>query len=542
MASESAASAGDSYIGSFISLISKYEIRYEGTLYHLNVKDSTIGLRNVRSFGTEGRKKDGGQVPPSEKVYEYILFRGSDIKDLQVKSSPPARTEEQIHNDPAIFQTHSAGVPASSTPLASVKRNSLTESPQWQDTPALTSRGHPGTLSSYQSAAQLPQPELSPLTQTTTYQQGSDGTSISPFHPPQHHVSSQPQSVMSDPLTRQQLLQAPEILASTTLGSANISEPRTPVSSSPPSTSVNPKFLLSPSLVQYSTTSLDVPSSLPTLTSLPSHSTSLTANTLTMSSFPSSGQDLIENQVVHKAVSESVPVPVLPAHSVPYPASPLLGSNLRPLLTQSPILLTPDQSALPGPHMLPSPQKLYPNQNDMGALLTISPNLSSSFHTPVTQAPLLPLPTAPRQTVQFTEEFDFTAMNEKFKKDEVWGYLGKAKPMDKAEGPEENVAVRHLEERDGQGLITDPKPAYKKDDFFDTISCNSLSRGRGAIHGQHRFSERMKQDTETFGIQQRPNLGYGGYGAERGKNFRGGINWGRGFGYGGRGLGGNMPF
>jgi len=37
--------------------------------------------------------------------------------------------------------------------------------------------------------------------------------------------------------------------------------------------------------------------------------------------------------------------------------------------------------------------------------------------------------------------------------------------------------------------------AYKKDDFFDTISCNSLTRG--SRNGQNRFSERMKQDTEV---------------------------------------------
>lgn len=37
-------------------------------------------------------------------VDEFILINCCAFQDLQVKSSPPAQSEEPIHNDPAIIQ------------------------------------------------------------------------------------------------------------------------------------------------------------------------------------------------------------------------------------------------------------------------------------------------------------------------------------------------------------------------------------------------------------------------------------------------------
>lgn len=54
----------------------------------------------MRSYGTEDR--DGQFViPPQEEIFDYILFRGSDIKDIRVVNNVP-----RVPHDPAIMQMH----------------------------------------------------------------------------------------------------------------------------------------------------------------------------------------------------------------------------------------------------------------------------------------------------------------------------------------------------------------------------------------------------------------------------------------------------
>lgn len=111
------------YIGAKLSLISKSDIRcvtlsirdpkysyiyrYVGILHEIDSANSTVSLEHVRSFGTEGRKGDPAlEIPASDNVFEYIIFRGSDVKDLRVEqgASQPAPAPRQTPQDPAIVQ------------------------------------------------------------------------------------------------------------------------------------------------------------------------------------------------------------------------------------------------------------------------------------------------------------------------------------------------------------------------------------------------------------------------------------------------------
>jgi len=162
------------YIGSKISLISKSEIRYEGILYTIDTKEKTVALQNVRSFGTEGRKPEG-EIPPSNEIYDYIIFRGSDIKDLHVCEAPQT-TNRPV--DPAIVAMPSTGFGNFMGPPYGNYPNAAFNTPY----PYPISHSGPYYSTSF---AQQPQniPPQSSIPQSVSPQQVSGGPVTQPLEP-----------------------------------------------------------------------------------------------------------------------------------------------------------------------------------------------------------------------------------------------------------------------------------------------------------------------------------------------------------------------
>ncbi|KAL7260591.1 hypothetical protein ACSBR1_006285 [Camellia fascicularis] len=609
MAAESSrsSSSADSYIGSLISLTSKSEMRYEGVLYNINTEESSIGLRNVRSFGTEGRKKDGPQVPPSDKVYEYILFRGSDIKDLQVKSSPPVQTSPPINSDPAIIQSHYPRPPATSSNLPSAVTGPLT------DLSSHTAQlGHPassfqGGLPLYQPGGNLGSWGPSPPPPSANgsglsmpmYWQGFYGP---PNGLPQLHQQSllRPPPGLSMPPSMQQPMQYPGFNASLLTGASNLpgsnlSEYPSPLVPATTTSSLNlasmslPPSTLPSTLPPAPSIAL-APETLPGLILNKAPNPILPAATLitnlpTLSPLITSSPDT--NAVVPPISNKPTAIsgPTLPYQSMSHPISSIVGTSSSSQ-TEAPTtsLVTPGQLMQSGSTAVSSSQSQIAHKDVEVVQVSSSPSPSPSPSpsAPVmaeAQPPILPLPQpsrgveklngAPfyshqgyrghergrgigssRPVTKFTEDFDFMAMNEKFKKDEVWGHLGKSNKSHKEGGGNGSDEDDYQDEDNAELVKFEMKPNYNKDDFFDSLSCNALDHDSN--NGRTRFSEQMKIDTETFGDFSRYRGGRGGRGPGRGGRFRGsyygrggyGHGYGHGYGYGygyvgrGRGRGG----
>lgn len=135
-----------------------------GLLYNISAEDATVALQSVRSFGTEGRMAEQGQpnleVLPGSDVYDFVTFRGSDVKDLSVLDTPL----DQVQPTPYQPATHALNGPAP-TPATATSNQKATpnEAPATTTSTTLAAKSdaphpHDGQAAAPGSVASAPQP------------------------------------------------------------------------------------------------------------------------------------------------------------------------------------------------------------------------------------------------------------------------------------------------------------------------------------------------------------------------------------------------
>jgi protein LSM14 len=109
-------------IGSLMSVITKAESRYEGTLVEIDRANKIMCLSSVRSFGTEGRRNGVKEIPANDTVTGQVKFRVDLIKDIKIVKEVQVPEEADPNLDPAIVELQ-AETPVKAKKASSPKEN-----------------------------------------------------------------------------------------------------------------------------------------------------------------------------------------------------------------------------------------------------------------------------------------------------------------------------------------------------------------------------------------------------------------------------------
>ena len=95
----------DKLVGSMLQLITNAHVRYEGTLVEVDKAERSMKLKDVKSYGTEGRRGGVNEVDPAEQEYPVVIFKVDHIFDFKIIKKPDevVKPKTFVEQDPAII-------------------------------------------------------------------------------------------------------------------------------------------------------------------------------------------------------------------------------------------------------------------------------------------------------------------------------------------------------------------------------------------------------------------------------------------------------
>ncbi|RMZ77223.1 hypothetical protein DV738_g4495, partial [Chaetothyriales sp. CBS 135597] len=547
-------------IGQRFSLISKSQIRYEGILHEINPEQSTIALEDVYSFGTENRQV-ASFIPPTQQKYDYIVFRGSDVKDISIVEQDTAEEQQpsSVPNDPAILNSSrppnaapapaAPGVPNAPNPVQSTlpppgyppQNQHFGPGPSFYPPPQQYGRGYgpppPGTYGpNFNPYGPPPAYFVPPGGQGFPPGPGQFQQPPPPIGPPgQRSGPNQPpsQSPSEQPPARSQAPQSTSELPVDSKGAPEQVKPSTSVPAVVPTPSEDPKSARAPSGATPIT--VKAPAAQPKGGKIaPAIPFTVNPKTFTPPAQPSSE-------------SAKAAKPVATAQQS---RAEIDEAQAKARQAVAEALAKVNQPTVPAAAPVPTPAAVD-NITQKIAKLGTSPAVNGAqrgrggprggrgFHSRGGQhGGKIEIPKS---------DYDFQSANAKFNKDDLIKEATSSNSPAVEAAEEAGVADETVPAVGSDSSPAAPAKAYNKaTSFFDNISSDAKQREEGDVrsYARQQRGEEFKKNVETFG-QGNVDGGYrgrgrGGYG--RGRQY-GGTNRGynRGYnggGYQGRGRGG----